>query len=290
MPRGAQEPPGVRRRRVGLNRLLIEPVERLFEVGSLPRASLPVELARLYDGELGLADSCLYANFVATLDGVVAIPTMRNSNTFVAGDNDADRFVMGLLRAYADTVLIGSGVLRASPRGTWRADAIYPPAATEYAALREQLGLPASPEVAVLTGSGSIDTEHPVLASGALVLTSSGGAARLAASLPEASTVLALAEGDIIDPVLVVAALRERGHRRILCEAGPHTFGGLLEAGVVDELFLTSSPLLVGEAGPGSRYSLVEGADLVPASTQARLLSVRRHGSHLFTRYALERG
>ena len=129
----------------------------MFEVDSLPRAPLPAELARLYDGDLGLADTCLYTNFVATLDGVVSIPTMRNSNTFIAGDKDADRFVMGLLRAHADAVLVGSGVLRASPRGTWRADAIYPPAADEYAGLRAALGLPAASEVAVLTGSGSID-------------------------------------------------------------------------------------------------------------------------------------
>jgi riboflavin biosynthesis pyrimidine reductase len=266
----------------------IEPLERLFEVDSLPGAPLPVELARLYDGHLGLAGTCLYANFVATLDGIVSIPTLRNSNTFIAGDNDADRFVMGLLRAYADAVLIGAGVLRASPRGTWRADAIYPPAAAEYAALRERLGLPAAAEVAVLTGSGSIDPEHPLLASGALVLTTSAGAARLTAVVPEATTVLALADEETIDLRLVVAALHDRGHRRILSEAGPHTFGGLLEAGVVDELFLTSSPLLMGDAGPGSRYSLVEGADLVPTAATGRLLSLRRHGSHLFTRYALQ--
>jgi len=196
---------------------------------------------------------------------------------------------MGLLRAYADAVVIGSGVLRASPRGTWRADAIYPPVAAEYAALRAELGLPPAPEIAVLTGSGSIDPEHPLLESGALVLTSTAGAARLTAAVPEATTVLALADEETVDLRLVVDALRDRGHRRILSEAGPHTFGGLLEAGLVDELFHTSSPLLVGDAGPGSRYSLVEGADLVPAATQARLLSVRRHGSHLFTRYALDR-
>jgi riboflavin biosynthesis pyrimidine reductase len=267
----------------------IDPLERVFEVDRLPAGSLPAELARLYDGDLGLADRCLYANFVATLDGIVSIPTLRNSNTFIAGDNDADRFVMGLLRAYADAVLIGSGVLRASPRGTWRADAIYPPAAAAYGALRETLGVPAAPEIAVLTGSGAIDPDHPLLASGALVVTSTAGAERLRAAVPETATVLALADEETLDLRLVVAALRDRGHRRILSEAGPHTYGGLLEAGLVDELFLTSSPLLVGDAGPGSRYSLVEGADLVPAATKARLLSVRRHGSHLFTRYALER-
>jgi riboflavin biosynthesis pyrimidine reductase len=265
----------------------LDPFDVLYDVDGLPRTGLPDELARLYGGDLGFAETCLYANFVASIDGVVAIPPMPRSNEFIAGDSDADRFLMGLLRAFAELVLVASGVLRASPRGTWQPQAIYPPAAADYAALRERLGASAAPEVAVLTGHGSIDPGHPLLESGALVLTSEAGADRLAGHLPAASTVVALGPDPEIDPVAVVDALRARGHRRILCEAGPHTFGSLLEAGVVDELFLTTSPLLVGDAGPGSRFALVEGADLAPAATRARLLGVRRHGSYLFQRYAL---
>jgi len=266
----------------------LAPLQLLYEADGLPRTSLPPKLAGIYDGDLGLAEDCVYANFVATVDGVVAIPAMPRSNEFIAGNSDADRFVMGLLRAFADAVLIGAGVLRASPRGTWRPDAIFRPAASEYAELRDRLGAPAAPEVAVLTGSGEIDVGHPLLASGALVLTSDAGAEHLDGRVPSASTVVVLGPARHIAPDLVLRALRARGHRRILCEAGPHTFGGFLQAGAVDELFLTTSPLLVGDDGPGSRLRLVEAADLTPA-TRARLLSVRRHGLHLFTRYTLDR-
>src|SRR5262249_60722956 len=107
--------------------------------------------------------------------------------------------------------------------------------------------------------------------------------------LPDATKVLDLGDSKTIDPRSVVAALRERGHRRILCEAGPHTFGELLAADLVDELFLTRSPLLVGDAGTGTRLGLVEASDLLPGGRQTRLVSVRRHGSHLFQRYALGR-
>jgi riboflavin biosynthesis pyrimidine reductase len=269
----------------------LEPLELLYEVEGLPETRLPVDLARLYGGDLGFPETCLYANFVATVDGIVAIPPMPRSNEFIAGGSDADRFLMGMLRAFADAVLIAAGVLRASPRGTWLPEGIYPTAAAEYAALRELLEESTAPEVAVLTGHGSIDPEHPLLESGALVLTSEAGADRLAGRLPTASSIVVLGRDPQIDPVAVVDALRARGRRRILCEAGPHTFGSLLEAGVVDELFLTTSPLLVGDAGAGTRFALVEGADLTPAGSHARLLSVRRHGSHLFQRYALtERG
>jgi riboflavin biosynthesis pyrimidine reductase len=269
----------------------LEPLELLYEVEGLPETCLPADLARVHGGDLGFPETCLYANFVATVDGIVAIPPMPRSNEFIAGGSDADRFLMGMLRAFADAVLIAAGVLRASPRGTWLPEGIYPTAAAEYAALRELLEESTAPEVAVLTGHGSIDPEHPLLESGALVLTSEAGAYRLAGRLPTASSIVVLGRDPQIDPVAVVDALRARGHRRILCEAGPHTFGSLLEAGVVDELFLTTSPLLVGDAGAGTRFALVEGADLTPAGSHARLLSVRRHGSYLFQRYALtERG
>jgi riboflavin biosynthesis pyrimidine reductase len=267
----------------------LEPLECLYEDDSLPTTTLPGELSRLHDGDLGFPPDCLYTNFVATLDGVVAIPAMPRSNDYVAGDSDADRFLMGLLRAFADVVLIGSGVLRASPTGTWQPERIYPPAARAYAELREELHASPAPEVAVLTGSGAIDPGHPLLEWGAVVLTSDAGAERLGASLPHASTVVRLGTSAWIEPHVVVDALQARGHRRILSEAGPHTLGELLQARLVDELFLTTSPLLVGAGEPGSRLRLVEGADLVPDGPRLRLLSTRRHESHLFHRYSLDR-
>ena len=264
----------------------MEPFEVLVEEAGLPLVTLPESLAQIYGGDLALAESCVYANFVATLDGVVAIPELPSSNEVIAGESDADRFLMGVLRAVAGTVLVGAGVLRASPRGTWLAEKIYPPAAKAYGELRRSLGLPPAPEIAVLTGSGSIDPEHPVLAGRAVVLTSDAGAARLAGTIPETTAVISLGLRSYFRGGEIVDALRERGHRRILCEAGPHTFGSLLEARQVDELFLTTSPFLAGDAGAGSRLRLVEAADLVPL-VESRLRSIRRHGDHIFTRHAI---
>lgn len=267
----------------------LEPFELLYEAESLPEVELPAELRRLHAGDLGFREPRFYANFVSTLDGVVAIPGIPRSNDLIAADSDADRFLMGLLRTFADVVLIGAGVLRASPGGTWRPERIYRPAADGYAELRRKLGRPEAPEVAILTGSGSIDPAHPLLVSGALVLTSPTGVARLDGRTPHASTIVELGSSTTIDPLLVVEALHARGHLRILSEAGPHAFGGFLRAGVVDELFLTTSPLLVGDAGHGTRFRLVEAADLVSLDVGGRLLSLRRHRSHVFLRYELTR-
>lgn len=264
----------------------MDPFDVLFDATELPSVALPPELARIHGGDIPFAETCVYTNFVSTLDGVVAIPSVPRSNELVAGDNDADRFLMGILRALADVVLVGAGVLRESPKSTWRAEQIYPPAADAYAELRSRLGLPPAPEIAILCGWGHVDPEHPVLLGRALVLTSDRGARRLEGLLPDTAVVHSLGRPLRFTGDVIVGALRARGHRRILSEAGPHTFGTLLKAGVVDELFVTRSPLLVGDAGPDSRLRLVEAADLLPP-VEARLLSLRRHADHLFCRYAL---
>jgi riboflavin biosynthesis pyrimidine reductase len=245
-------------------------------------------LRAVHGADLGFREPCLYANFVSTLDGVVAIPSVPESNRLIAGASEADRFLMGVLRAFADVVLIGAGVLNAAPRGTWQPERVYPSGAEAFAELRRGLGRTQPPEVAVLTGVGSIDTGHPLLETGALVLTSAAGAERIG-ELPAASTIVVLGEEARLDGHAVRSALEGRGHRLILSEAGPHVFGSLLRSGVVDELFLTTSPLLAGDAGAGSRLRLVEAADLLPP-LELEPLSLRRHGQHLFARYAVGSG
>ena len=266
----------------------LTPLDVLFEADGLPSVELPSELRRLHGGDLGFREPRVVANFVSTLDGVVAIPSIARSNEVVAAGSTADHFLMGLLRAFADVVVVGSGTLRASPQGTWRPEKVYPPAAEAFAELRRALGRAASPRVAILSGRGSIDPAHPILATGALVLTSEIGASRLEGAVPTATEVVVLGDHVEIDPLVAVQELYRRGHVLVLSEAGPHTFGGLLSAGAVDELFLTVSPLLAGDAGPGSRLRLVEAADLVPP-LRVRPLSARRHEHHLFLRYGFER-
>jgi riboflavin biosynthesis pyrimidine reductase len=265
----------------------VESLEVLYEADDRPRLPVPDELGRLYGGGIAFGEPCLYSNFVSTIDGVVAIPSVPRSNALVADGSEGDRFVMGLLRAFADSVLIGAGTLAASPTGTWLPEKVYPPAAEAFAELRRELGRTERPQVAILTGHGSIDPEHPVLASGALVLTSDAGAVKLDGRLPEAASVVTLGAETTLDPARVVEALRERGHRAILCEAGPHVHGDLLQHGLVDDLFLTISPLVAGDRGHMSRYGLAEAADLMPPGLRARLLSLRRHEQHVFLRYAV---
>jgi riboflavin biosynthesis pyrimidine reductase len=265
----------------------VEPLRVLDEQAGLPLLALPAELQRLYGGGIGFDGPCVFANFVETIDGVVAMPDIERSNAIVSDESDADRFVMGLLRALADVVVVGSGTMLAAAKGTWRADKVFPPAAEAFAELRRELGKSEHPAVAIVTAGGSFDPTHPVLETGAVVLTTERAAADIRASVPGATEVVAVNAGDWVDPVGAIAELRARGHDLVLSEGGPTLFTALLAAAQVDELFLTVSPLLAGRAGT-PRLSLADGAELLPDLRVAGdLLSIRRHGSHLFLRYRL---
>ena len=257
-------------------------IEVLWEEAGLPDRSLPETLQALYGGGIGFEGPRLFANFVETIDGVVAIPELEKSNALVADESDDDRFVMGLLRACADAVLVGAGTLLASPQGTWRPEKVYPRAAEGFAELREEWGMAERPAVAVVSTGASLDPNHPVLQDGVL-LTTAAGAEALGDVLPD---VVAVNDGDWVDLRAAVAVLRDRGHERVLSEAGPHVFGSLLADALVDELFLTVSPVLAGRVMDARRFALVEGVELLPQVRRApRLASVRRGDDHVFLRY-----
>jgi riboflavin biosynthesis pyrimidine reductase len=266
---------------------VIDPLSILAEDEDLPRWEVPAELERLYGGPIGFEEPCVVANFVESLDGVVAVPGLPRSHALVADESEADRFVLTLLRACADAVVVGSGTLLASPKGTWRVDRAYPPAAAALTELRARRGRPEQPVVAVVTGGASVDPTHPVLEAGALVLTTERAAGDLRAAVPGATEVVPVSGGDTVDLRSALDELRRRGNSLILSEGGPALFGGLVASGLVNELFLTLSPLVAGR-GTDTRLGLVEGVELLPETRVAgRLRSIRAHDSHLFLRYRL---
>ena len=95
---------------------MIEPFTVLAEDEDLPRWDVPEQLAALYGGAIGLDEPSVVANFVESLDGVVAVPRLPRSHAVIGDESEADRFVLALMRACADAVVVGSGTLLASPR------------------------------------------------------------------------------------------------------------------------------------------------------------------------------
>ena len=188
---------------------------------------------------------------------------------------------MGLLRAAADAILVGCGTVNASPKGRWRADSVFPDAAEAFRDLR-----PEPARVVIATGRGRLNPEHPVLREGALVLATERAAGVLEGRLPADAELAVVPGDDAVDVAAAVGYLRERGYGRILSEAGPRLFGSLVGENLVDELFLTVSPLLAGRAPAEDRLAIVEGVALLPdREHRGSLRSARLHGEHLFLRY-----
>jgi riboflavin biosynthesis pyrimidine reductase len=260
----------------------------LVEEPAKDATAIPLEgeLQRIYGGSLVLPPVGLYANFVQTIDGVVTLPGVESPGSVISGRSPADRFVMGLLRASADAILIGAGTLRDTPGHHWTAPHIYPDLAAQFSALRTRLGLADGPRLLVITATGAIAVAHPAIEEGATILTTTAGAARLAGILPAGCEVKAW-PGERVPLEESVRWLHEQGYRRILSEAGPTIMGQLLEHDLLDDLFVTVSPVFGGRDGAG-RYGLVEGTTLLPGRRlEVRLTSARRSGAHLLLRYSL---
>src|SRR5438093_3814376 len=133
-------------------------LETLFEATGLPSVELPEGLRAAYGGGLGFPSPVVYANFVETLDGVVAFGD-ETPPSVISGKSRADRLVMGLLRACASAVVIGAGTLRNEMRHLWTPEYVYPPLAEDFRQLRIRLGLTDTPKLVVLTRSGRSE-EH----------------------------------------------------------------------------------------------------------------------------------
>jgi riboflavin biosynthesis pyrimidine reductase len=249
---------------------------------------MPAALEHIY-GPLGFGEQVIYSNFVMSLDGVVTLGSSTSAGSVISGRNQADRFLMGLLRACADAVLLGAGTLRATPGHLWTPGHIFPDEAKSFAELRAALGRKPQPRLVLLT-TGAVDPSHPAIVAGATILTSAEGAAELKRVLPGTCDVITAGERGEVDMVQAVAELRSRGHDVILTEGGPHVVGELVARGLLDEAFITVSPVLAGRDGE-QRLGMIAGAELLPDhGVWSRLLSVRRHGDFLFTRYGLKPG
>jgi riboflavin biosynthesis pyrimidine reductase len=225
---------------------------------------------------------------VSSIDGVVAGHGLTPGA--ISLRSEADRFMMGLLRACAGAVVIGAGTFRPDPRHRWTPGHVYPPAADAFARLRRDLGYRTDPALVVVTASGRLGDELDALIPGSLVVTTRAGADALGGRLPPGAEVVALADEGPVPVRRVTRLLAERGHRRVLSEGGPRLFGELIAEGLVDELFLTLSPVLlgglpgaVGPAGDLPLWNPAASAHPPPVP----LLGVRRHRCHLFLRYAL---
>ena len=190
------------------------------------------DLLDLYGGD---DDGLLRAGFVLSADGGAAVGGGSRGL-----QSPADQAVFAALRAVSDAVVVGAGTARAEGYGPVRVR----PQGRQW---RSASGRSASPALVLVSRSLELDPGDRCFTGPSVVVTCAAADAGRRAAL-EAVTDVVVAGDDEVDLAAAVRALHERGLRRLLCEGGPTLLTALLTAGLVDELCLTTAPVLLGTA------------------------------------------
>ncbi len=254
----------------------------------------------------------IYANFVQSLDGIASLRGKHASGGDISQSAE-DRWLMDLLRSHADAVLLGINTLIEETVMRGGRGPVFRIMDPELRELRCKLGRCREKNIFV-TGSGSVrlgdyrafDGEHvdPV------IITTTQGRDRLAefsATHSHVSYVVA-GQGRFVDLSEAMRVLRrDLGIHHLLCEGGPTLYGHMQRAGLIDEKFITVSPVEVGQIVPSEEESIgpagMEGVlplSLRPTTLSApgftkdnapwfEWISCRRVGDHQFSRYRRRR-
>ncbi|HEY2595965.1 MAG TPA: dihydrofolate reductase family protein, partial [Chloroflexota bacterium] len=171
------------------------------------------------------------------------------------------------LRADADVVLHGAGTVRADPLSA-RVPA-------DLVAQRTARGLSPQPIGAIVTRSGNLPSHHPYYDSSTLIYVTSDRPVPVNLPTVEVCRVSTVRDA--------VCDLARRGVRRVLCEGGPTLNSALFEAQLIDEVFLTIAPKLLGGEDP---LTILRGSPF-PTMLRLQLRSLVEVEGELFLRYGV---
>ena len=217
----------------------------------LPAGGEVRSVEQAYDPGL---EPSLRAGFVLSVDGAIAV-----DGTSADLGSPADKAVFRALRAVTDAVIVGAGTVR---REDYRPVRPTPTGA----AWRAEHGQSVAPPLVIVTASGELDPAAHCFADSParpLVVTCLAAPAARRTALAQVADVLVLGDR-AVDLTTLLPALHERGLTRLLCEGGPALLTALLVARLVDEMCLTSAPLLVGAAPVLLNRTLPEPLQLEP--------------------------
>jgi 2,5-diamino-6-(ribosylamino)-4(3H)-pyrimidinone 5'-phosphate reductase len=192
--------------------------------------------------------------------------------------SDFDRRCMDRLRARADAILVGAGTLRADDPNLHVRDP----------ELRR--GKPAGLLKVLVTASGRISRARRALrdedAGGLIVVTVEETADDALADLPAAAELWRIGRGRV-DLTELLRRLKRRGVDTLLVEGGGELNWGFLRAGLLDELYVTIAPLLLGGRSAPTAF---DGDGLaMDERVRLRLLDLIREGDELYCRYGVVR-
>ena len=252
------------------------PQQQLLRLFPEPTARLSVEEVYanldLPPGEPGRPYTVI--NAVGTLDGRGAV---GGKSTPIG--SAVDHRLMRNIRANVDAVLVGAGTLRSEDL-TLTVD-------EPLTQRRRERGLKEQPLSIILTGSGEIPADRKIFQAGGgdvLVFAGANASQENLEKLPEV-TIRTSTDTIFPEPEKILETLaKEFGVRRLLVEGGPTMNHSFLGAWLVDEVFLTIVPKIVG----GDPRSLVDAEPLPQDATSPILDSIYLSDySELYLRYRL---
>jgi riboflavin biosynthesis pyrimidine reductase len=181
-----------------------------------------------------------------------------------------DQQLLGILRGFADVVLVGAGTVRAENYGPVR-----------LTGAQRAEGRTTPPPIAVISRTGDLpDSLFGAPDQPPILLTCAQGAARPDVAPHRWEQVLVAGE-EAVDVTRAVALLRGRGMHRILCEGGPTLLDELVDADLVAESCVTVAPKLASSQPVGHRVQ----RSLLPAPRAMRLEHALVHDDYLFLKY-----
>ncbi|MBI3894385.1 MAG: dihydrofolate reductase family protein [Acidobacteria bacterium] len=287
----------------------LEPFEILFDHSEPNPALLPALVE--FVGNLGFpvppaGRPWVFANFVQSLDGLVSFGGARPGGEWVARSRH-DRWMMDLLRAHADAILIGArSLILEALYGKIAGGPVFRIVEPELLRLRhERLGRRKLKNI-IVTGSGNLKPKDYRLFRSehvdALIATTPDGAKRLGDS---DAPLLICGHGNFLDLGELLHTLRIRHDvEYLLCEGGPTLYGHMARSRYIDEKFLTISPQEIGSGIPPEqeRTELERTAGITARPTSFsgpgftiekaiwyRWISCRKAGEHEFNRYRVSK-
>lgn len=198
------------------------------------------ELVSRYGPLLAAGSQLVLAQLGQSADGFIAART--GDSNFVTGP--ADREHLQRLRALVDAVVVGVGTVGSDDCRLTVRDVEGP-----------------NPVRVVLDPAARAPVGSVVFTDGAApTMWFIGPDAEAPKGMPDQVEIVRLpvkttASGIRFDPAVVLIALAERGLGRVLVEGGGRIVSAFLSAGVLDRLFLTTAPVLIGDGVPGLRFS-----------------------------------
>jgi riboflavin biosynthesis pyrimidine reductase len=254
----------------------------------------------------------IYANFVQSIDGIASFKGRHAAGGDIS-QLPEDHWLMDLLRAHADAILLGINTLLEETQLSGHRGPVYAIENPAIRGLREKLGhkLGHNNEKNIfVTGAASLNlSDFRIFDPGPVetfIITTTTGARRLAekSSHPHVKIIIS-GEGDFVDLAHAMRALRQQhGIERLLCEGGPTLYGYMSRDGLIDEKFLTISPMEIGffvppEQDPADSEKSNPPKErpttfMAPGFTTQNApwwqwLSCRRIGDHQFNRYRRKR-